>query len=64
MACGCVVKTDDKGADSPLCATHNERRVQHVKARAPRFRGVCTGPVARYESLQGIPVSMPQGSHD
>jgi hypothetical protein len=64
MACGHVLKTDDMGTEQPICVECGERRVSHVKTRAPKFRGVCTGPLARYEALQGIPVTMPKGSHE
>jgi len=57
MACGCQVIVTETEA-SPLCAQHQERRVTAVKARAPKFRGVCIGPHATYEPLNGVPVSV------
>ena len=57
MACGCLVKIAETEV-SALCPQHNERRVTSVKARAPKFRGVCVGPHASYEALNGIPVSV------
>ena len=61
MACGCVLKLGDTDG-APICVAHDERRVQAVKARAPKFRGVCQGPHATYESLPAMPVSV--GVHD
>jgi predicted RNA-binding Zn-ribbon protein involved in translation (DUF1610 family) len=61
MACGHVVQIGDNDGPSP-CPTCGERRVQAVKARAPKFRGVCQGPHAKYESLSATPVTV--GVHD
>lgn len=38
MACGCSYQVDGKSA--PICAKHNETRVQSVKAPAPRIVAV------------------------
>lgn len=57
MACGHSLDVSDAGNEAPVCAC-GERRVASVKARAPKFRGVCQGPHAKYEDLQGIPVTM------
>jgi DNA-directed RNA polymerase subunit RPC12/RpoP len=55
MACGHTVKIGD--GDGPVaCPECGERRVSHVKARAPKFRGVVLGPYAQFESLTGVPV--------
>ena len=45
MACGCSFQVDGKSA--PMCVTHNETRVQSVKAPPPRIVAVnctATGP--------------------
>jgi len=57
MACGCTVQIAETEATA-ICPQHQERRVTNVKARAPKFRGVCVGPHATYEPLNGIPVSV------
>jgi hypothetical protein len=57
LACGCVLKLSDTDGP-PVCPTHQERRVSRVVARAPKFRGVCQGPHAVYESLPGMPVTV------
>jgi len=56
MACGHTVKIGD--AETMAICVCGERRVQAVKVRAPKFRGVCLGPHATFESLTGIPVSV------
>lgn len=57
FACGHRQKEADD-VHVGICQTCGERRVQTVKARAPRFRGVCQGPSATYEALGGIPVTV------
>ena len=45
MACGCSFQVDGKSA--PICPTHQETRVQSVKAPPPRIVAVnctATGP--------------------
>lgn len=56
MACGHSLNVMD--IDVPVCKECGERRVASVKALAPKFRGVCQGPLATYEDLKGIPVTM------
>lgn len=55
LACGHTMKVS--GEDAPVCHC-GERRVQRVKARAPKFRGVCQGPHASFTALSGIPVTI------
>jgi len=57
FACGHTAKLADDTALA-VCAECGERRVQAVKARAPKFRGVVLGPHAKFESLAGIPVTV------
>ena len=57
FACGHASKLDDTAALA-VCPECGERRVRAVKARAPKFRGVCLGPHAKFESLAGIPVTV------
>ena len=55
MACGHKLAA---GEGSPICAQCQETRVSHVKAPAPRFRGVVLGPCATYEDLPAKRVSL------
>ena len=55
MACGHRMAV---GESAPRCATCGETRVSHVKAPAPRFRGVVLGPCATYEDLPAQRVSL------
>lgn len=44
MACGCRLALSGGIDEPPLCATHDERRVQAVTAPPPRIRAVeCDG---------------------
>lgn len=58
MACGHTLTVPHDIDAAPMCPTCGERRVQHVTARAPRFRGVAQGPHVTYESLPAIPVTI------
>jgi hypothetical protein len=52
LACNCRVKVDEKG-QTPMCLTHNERRVKGVKVPAPRITAVgcnAKGPLVRHAS--------------
>ena len=59
FACGHTTILDDTRAtdDAAICGC-GERRVTHVAARAPRFRGSCTGPYAEACSLEARPVDL------
>ena len=57
MACGHSYEMGETES-IPVCPLCGERRVQRVKTRAPRFRGVVLGPCAQFENLPGIPVSV------
>jgi len=57
FGCGHTTKVPDDALIA-VCPTCGERRVQQVKARAPRFRGVVNGPHATFEALPGIHVSV------
>lgn len=46
------------GEAAPRCTECGETRVSHVKAPAPRFRGVVLGPCATYEDLPARRVSL------
>ena len=50
-------------ADSqPTCPECGNRQVARVKARAPRFVGVATGPYCETKALDAIPVNLaPKG---
>lgn len=59
LACGHAALTVSEEIDiAPVCPECGERRVRHVTARAPRFRGVCQGPSARSEMLAAMPVAV------
>lgn len=58
FACG--HRFDVSGMDAPICPTCQERRVQRVKAPAPRFTGVCAGPSVDTKALDAIPVGIPK----
>lgn len=70
--CGHGVSVDEHEADSPVCLTCGERRIQRVSARPPRFRGACQGPNAiedteaarpRAVSLASKPLKLKDFSH-
>ena len=48
FACGHQMQAESMDA-TPICPTCQERRVQRVKAPAPRFRGFVTGPCAQFD---------------
>lgn len=56
FACGHQGTTD--GKTTPVCPTCGNAQVQTVKARAPRFVGVATGPYCETKALEAIPVSL------
>ena len=47
----------DAAETVPICPVCGERRVRHVTAPPPRFRGLCQGPGARPEDLAAAPVA-------
>ncbi len=52
----------DTGTAPPICRVCGERRIRHVDAPPPNVRGRCTGPSARPEALEALPISVaPQG---
>ena len=57
FACGHQAELTDHTVGTPQCGC-GERRVQHVAARAPRFRGACTGPYAETCNLEPVAVSL------
>ena len=57
FGCGHTAKLPDDALVA-VCPTCGERRVQQVKARAPRFRGVVLGPHATFEALSGVAVNV------
>jgi hypothetical protein len=46
FACGHQVERAAEQDAAPRCAICQEHRVTRVDAPAPRFRGLCSGPVA------------------
>lgn len=50
LVCGCRVTLGSADVQPPQCVDHGERRVGHVTAPPPRFRGVdcdLKGPLVR-----------------
>lgn len=60
FGCGHTADMGDNPSGSPVCAC-GDRRVTHVKARAPRFVGACTGPMAEFKNLGPATVSVAPG---
>ena len=56
FACGHQATTN--GSTVPVCPTCGNTQVQAVKARAPRFVGVATGPYCETKPLDAIPVNL------
>lgn len=61
FACGHRAELGDNPGTAPICGECQESRVQHVKARAPRFRGVATGPYTEYANLSPATVACAPG---
>ncbi len=60
FACGHRAKVS--GDTQPCCPECGHTQIRSVKARAPRFVGVATGPYCTYKALDAIPVSVaPKG---
>jgi hypothetical protein len=57
FACGHDADVPDAVSVAPMCGC-GEKRVQSVKARAPKFTGSCTGPYAQAKALEPIRVSL------
>ena len=58
FGCGHVVEASR--VDSGVCPQCGDTRVVTVKAPAPRFTGLCTGPCATYAQLEAQPVRLTQ----
>jgi hypothetical protein len=52
FTCGHAGSASPNAATAPVCGQCGETRIAHVKARAPRFTGTCTGPYAEYKALE------------
>ena len=62
FACGHRAQVGTNVDTQPCCPECGERTVQRVKARAPRFVGVATGPYAETKALDAIAVNLaPKG---
>jgi hypothetical protein len=46
FACGHQSQIAENVSIVPICPTCQERQITHTKARAPHFRGTCSGPYA------------------
>lgn len=60
FACGHHTTIGDNPSGPPVCAC-GERRIQHVKARPPRFTGACSGPYAEFKNLGPAVVNLAPG---
>ena len=49
--CGHEGHISETATTAPQCHC-GAKRVVHVKARAPRFTGACTGPYAEYKAME------------
>lgn len=59
-ACGHTAEVGDNPTSAPICGC-GEMRIQAVKARAPRFRGVATGPCSEFVNLGPATVNCAPG---
>ena len=57
FACGHQTAIAETAVTAPRCSC-GETRIQRVAARAPTFRGTCTGPYAEYKALEPVPVDL------
>ena len=63
FACGHVATVSPNLDAAPVCAQCGDMTVRRVKARAPRFVGVATGPYAEHQALDAIAVNLaPKGA--
>lgn len=60
FACGHLADIGDNPSGAPVCAC-GESRIQAVKARAPKFRGACSGPYSEYAHLEPVAVNLAPG---
>lgn len=60
FACGHHAEIAETASLPPQCGC-GERRVQAVKARAPKFRGACTGPCSEFQNLAEVTVNLAPG---
>lgn len=61
FACGHHAEIGDNPSAAPICGACGESRIQAVKARAPRFTGVASGPYAEYRNLGPATVNLAPG---
>ena len=60
FACGHAMTLSDNPSGAPTCGC-GETRIQAVKARAPKFRGACSGPLSEFANLEPITVNLAPG---
>jgi hypothetical protein len=60
FACQHTAEIGDNPSGPPVCAC-GERRIQAVKARAPKFTGACSGPFAEFRQLDPVVVNLAPG---
>lgn len=60
FACGHKAEIPETASLPPQCGC-GEKRVQAVKARAPRFVGACSGPHTEFRNLADVTVNLAPG---
>ncbi len=60
FACGHGMELSDNPSGAPVCGC-GESRIQAVKARAPKFRGACSGPCSEFANLEPVAVNLAPG---
>ena len=62
FACGHHSSIPTNADSAPTCPECGDMQIRRVKARAPRFVGVATGPYCETTALTAIPVNLaPKG---
>ena len=59
-ACGHTADVGENPSAAPVCGC-GETRIQRTQARAPRFRGSCSGPYAEFVNLGPATVNLAPG---
>ena len=60
FACGHPMEIGDNPSGPPVCVC-GEPRIQSVQARAPKFRGACSGPCSEWANLEPAVVNLATG---
>lgn len=63
FACGHESQVAAHQDAAPVCPECGQAQVRRVRARAPRFVGVATGPYCEHEALEAVAVNLaPKGA--